>query len=108
MSKQGLKIRLKVILALLGEIIWRSFGLFLKYLPAGVLLGAGSTVATGDKMMFLLGLIVAFIPALLEAYAEIGEEIAETGVATKAGVNRGFAKAIRLIESKERELKQKK
>jgi hypothetical protein len=100
-------IRVRIVLTILGEIVWRSFGLFLKYLPAGVLLGAGGTVATGDKLMFLLGLLVAFIPALLEAYAEIGEEIARTAKVTKTGISRGFNKAIRILEEQAKEAKGK-
>lgn len=100
-------IRFRIILTVFGDVLWRSFGLFLKYLPAGVLLGAGGTVVTNDKMMFLVGLVVAFIPALLEAYAEIGEEIARTAKVTKTGINRGFNKAIRILEEQAKEAKNK-
>lgn len=94
-------------LLLFAEIIWRSFGLFLKYLPVGLLAGGIMAFATKDVWTSLLGLVVAWVPALSEAYGEIGEEIAVTGRATKAGVNKGFRKAVRIIEAKEKELKEK-
>lgn len=108
MSKQALKTRLSVILSLVGEILWRSFGLFLKYLPAGFVIGLGLVVATDNFWTLALGVFSAFIPALLEAYAEIGEEIARTAKATRTGISRGFNKAVRIIEAKEQELKEKK
>ena len=63
--------------------------------------------ATKDVLISLLGLVVAWVPALTEAYGEIGEEIAVTGRATRVGVNKGFRKAVRIIEAKEKELKNK-
>lgn len=102
------KTRLKAVIIVVAEILWRSFGLALKFLPVGLGLGGVLAAATADVAMVFWGALGAWLPALFEAYGEIGEEIATTAKVTKAGINRGFAKAVKIIEKQEKELAEKK
>ncbi len=99
--------RLKAIAKVLFEIIWRSFGLLLKFLPAGLAIGGVLVATTGDVKMILWGALSSWLPALFAAYAEIGEEIARTAKVTKSGINRGFAKGVQIIEQAEKEIAEK-
>jgi hypothetical protein len=101
------KSRATAIVLVIAEILWRSFGLFMKYLPTGLIIGLVATTATQNYWLLFISILGSFIPALLEAYSEIGEEIARTAKVTDFGINRGFNKAIRLIEDKEKEVKDK-
>lgn len=108
MAKGRAKLRAMAILALLGEVIWRSFGLLLKFLPAGLALGGILVATTGEVAMILYGALGSWLPALFAAYAEIGEEIATTAKVTSAGINRGFRKGVEIIEKVEKDLADKK
>lgn len=105
MSK--LTLRTKAILLVIGEILWRSFGLLMKFLPAGLAIGGVLVATTGDVKMILWGALSSWLPALFAAYAEIGEEIARTAKVTKSGINRGFAKGVQIIEQAEKEIAEK-
>lgn len=99
--------RLKLAFSLIGEVLWRSFGLYVKYLKVGVVLGGAGTAFTGDVRVFFISLVAAFVPALLEAYSEIGEEIARTGKSTRPGIERSFNKAVDLLEKQEKQAENK-
>lgn len=94
--------RISLILSRLGEILWRSFGLYVKYLRMGVVLGGAGAGITGDIKVFFLSLVAAFIPALIEAWSEIGEEIARDAKVTKSGINKAFNKAADSIDKQEK------
>jgi hypothetical protein len=68
------------------------------YLPLG--LGAGSAVSlfTARVTDALVGGIVAWLTAVLRAFAEIGKEIALTARVTDASIVRGFAIAVEQAE----------
>lgn len=108
MSRAAAKLRARAILSVLGEILWRSFGLFLKYLPAGFIAGIAAWALSKDIWLLAISIGASFVPALFEAWSEIGEEIARTAKVTQTGINRGFAKAIKLIEQTEKDLAEKK
>jgi hypothetical protein len=99
--------RLRAVATVLFEIVWRSFGLLLKFLPAGLAIGGVLVATTGDVKMILWGALSSWLPALFAAYAEIGEEIARTAKVTKSGINRGFAKGVQIIEQAEKEIAEK-
>jgi hypothetical protein len=99
--------RLRAVAIVVFEIIWRSFGLLLKFLPAGLAIGGVLVATTGDVKMILWGALSSWLPALFAAYAEIGEEIARTAKVTKSGINRGFAKGVQIIEKAEKEIAEK-
>jgi hypothetical protein len=107
MTKRQAVIRVKAILLVLGEIVWRSFGLLIKFLPAGLAFGGVLAAVTKDTAMVAWGIVGSWLPALFAAYAEIGEEIARTAKVTEAGINRGFAKGVQIIEQTERDLAEK-
>lgn len=108
MSRAASKLRARAILSVLGEILWRSFGLFIKYLPAGFLAGITAVAVSNDYWLLLISIGASFVPALFEAWSEIGEEIARTAKVTEVGINKGFAKAIKIIEQTEKDLAEKK
>lgn len=107
MTKRQATIRIKAIFLVLGEIVWRSFGLLMKFLPAGLAFGGILAATTSDSKMVAWGIVGSWLPALFAAYAEIGEEIARTAKVTGAGINRGFAKGVQIIEQTEKELAEK-
>lgn len=94
--------RLKLILSRFGEILWRSFGLYVKYLKVGIVLGGVGAGISGDVMFMFIALAASFVPALIEAYSEIGEEIARDARVTKAGINKAFNKAADNIDRQEK------
>lgn len=107
MSKKQAALRIKAIFLVLGEIIWRSFGLLMKFLPAGLAFGGILAATTNDPKMVAWGIVGSWLPALFAAYAEIGEEIARTAQVTKDGINRGFAKGVQIIEQTEKDIAEK-
>lgn len=100
--------RIKLVISRLGEILWRSFGLYIKYLKVGVVLGGVGAGISGDVMFMFIALAASFVPALIEAYAEIGEEIARDARVTKAGINKAFNKAADNIDKQEEKAATKK
>lgn len=108
MSKTQIRIRVKAIVTVIGEILWRSFGLALMYLPIGIAAGGVLTAATGDMGALFIGALGGWLGAVLKAWAEIGEEIATTAKVTKGGINRGFRAAVKIIEQQEAEAEAKK
>jgi hypothetical protein len=107
MSKEKAVLRVKAIFLVLGEIIWRSFGLLMKFLPAGLAFGGILAATTSDPKMVAWGIVGSWLPALFAAYTEIGEEIARTAKITTAGINRGFAKGVQIIEQPEKDIAEK-
>jgi len=107
MTRKQATLRVKAIFLVLGEIIWRSFGLLMKFLPAGLAFGGILAATTNDPKMVAWGIVGSWLPALFAAYSEIGEEIARTAKVTQAGINRGFAKGIEIIEQTEKDLAEK-
>lgn len=107
MTKRQVTLRIKAILLVIGEILWRSFGLSLRYLPVGLAAGATITLTTGDTSALVIGALGGWLGALFKAYGEIGEEIARTARVTKAGINRGFRMAVEIIEQQEKEIDNK-
>lgn len=100
--------KVRHVFKILGEILWRSFGLLIKFLPAGLAFGGVLAATTSDVKMVALGAIGAWLPAIFAAYAEIGEEIALTAKVTQAGINKGFRKGVQLVEQAEKDIKEKK
>ncbi len=107
MTRSQVKIRIKVIFSIVGEILWRSFGLYVKYLKYGVVLGGVGAGISGDISLMFWSLLAAFVPAVIDAYSEIGEEIARTNNVTKTGINRAFNKAVDALERQEKEASKK-
>ena len=91
-------LRVRAIFRVIGDICWRSFGLLGMYLPLG--LGAGSAVSMFTQRVSdaLIGGVVAWLTAVLRAFAEIGKEIALTAKVTNASIVRGFAMAVERAE----------
>lgn len=110
MTKQAMGKRIRAIFTVLGDILWRSFGLGLFYIPRGLAVGGGFTMFTGDLVHTLVGASSGWFIALLDAYAEIGKEIALTSQVTSKSINRGFRNAIEQAEEAEaqRDLQEKK
>lgn len=90
--------RIRAILLVLGDILWRSFGLFWVYLGGGGLVGGVAMFVTSDPTNLAVGLLSGWAGAALQAYREIGKEIALTSKVTNAGINRGFRAAVEAIE----------
>lgn len=108
MTRAAVKLRVRAIVSVIGEILWRSFGLLMKFLPVGLGLGGVLAAVTKDSAMVALGILGSWLPALFAAYSEIGEEIARTAKVSEIGINRGFAKGIEIIEQAEKDLAEKK
>lgn len=101
MTKQAVGKRIRAILTVIGEILWRSFGLGLFYVPRGLAVGGGFTMFTGDLMNTVVGASAGWFIALLDAYAEIGKEIALTAKVTSKSINKGFRNAVEQAEEAE-------
>lgn len=99
--------RIKLVLALTGEVLWRSFGLYLKFLKYGFVLGGVGSAIAGDINILFIGLLAAFAPALIEAISEVGEEITRTGKSTKPGINKAFNKAADALDKQEKQAESK-
>ncbi len=99
--------RLKLMFSRLSEILWRLFGLVITYLIVGIVLGGVGAGISGDVMFMFIALAASFVPALIEAYSEIGEEIARDARITKAGINKAFNKAADNIDRQEKKAEEK-
>lgn len=86
--------KFKAVLEVLGEIIWRGFGLFLFILGSAA--GVGSIV-TGDPVT---GILVAWGTLMLGVVGAVGYAIAITGKASKATVAKGVKDAVQKFDEK--------
>jgi hypothetical protein len=78
----------KAILALLGQIVWRSFGLALIAVP----IGAGAGAAWSGS--WVNGALIAFATAFLTVSSVLGVAIASTGKLTTQNVDDAFKTAV--------------
>lgn len=99
--------KIKLIFSTIGEVLWRSFGLYLKFLKFGVVFGGVGSAIAGDIKILFIGLLAAFVPSLIEAVAELGEEITRTGKSTKPGINHAFNKAADALDKQEKKAEEK-
>jgi hypothetical protein len=80
--------RVKQIWAVVAELLWRGFGLFLFILGASAGVGA---VVTGD---WFNGVIIAWSTLMLGVIGAIGYAIATTGSATRSTVAKASQDAV--------------
>jgi len=78
----------KAILSLLGQIVWRSFGLALIAVP----IGAGAGAAWSGS--WVNGALIAFATAFLTVSSVLGVAIASTGKLTTKNVDDAFKTAV--------------
>ena len=86
--------RISEIFAVLGSLIWRSFGVFL-FIVGGAA-GSGAFI-TGNP---LTGILVAWSTLMLGIIGAVGYAIATTGKASKNTVHNATNDAIRKYEEK--------
>ena len=86
--------RLSEVLGVLGELVWRGFGIFLFIVGGSAGMGAW---VTGDPFT---GIIIAWGTLMLGVVGAIGYAIAITGRASKATVAKGVQDAIQKYEEK--------
>lgn len=80
--------RLKQIWAVVAELLWRGFGLFLFILGASAGVGA---VVTGS---WLNGVVIAWATLMLGVIGAIGYAISTTGVVTRSTVAQASQDAV--------------
>lgn len=80
--------RLKQIWAVVAELLWRGFGLFLFILGASAGVGA---VVTGS---WLNGVVIAWATLMLGVIGAIGYAISTTGVVTRSTVAKASQDAV--------------
>ena len=78
---------------IIGEFIWRAFGLFLFVLGAGA--GVGGLM--GDSLM---GILAVFGGAILVAIGWVGYRITITGERSREDVAAGMRRAAEQVETK--------
>jgi hypothetical protein len=78
---------------IIGEFIWRAFGLFLFVLGAGA--GVGGLM--GDSLM---GILAVFGGAILVAIGWVGYRITITGELSREDVAAGMRRAAEQVETK--------
>lgn len=86
--------RIKEILAVVGTLAWRGFGVFL-FIVGGAA-GSGAVI-TGDP---LTGILIAWTTLMLGIVGALGYAIATTGQASKEVVHNATNDAIRKFEEK--------
>ena len=86
--------RIKEILAIVGTLIWRGFGVFLFIIGGAA--GSGAVI-TGDP---LTGILIAWTTLMLGIVGAVGYAIATTGEASKETVHNATNDAIRKFEEK--------
>jgi len=89
--------RIKAVVEVIWEIIWRGFGLLL--FIVGSAAGVGSLV-TGDPFT---GILIAWGTLMLGVIGAIGYAIAITGKASKSTVAKGVRDAVQKFEEKNEE-----
>lgn len=88
MTSKDIKSRVKAVWAVISELLWRGFGLFLFILGASAGTGA---IITGNWMD---GVIIAWATLMLGVIGAIGYAIATTGTASKSTVARATQDAV--------------
>jgi hypothetical protein len=86
--------RIKAVAEVIGEILWRGFGLLLFIIGSAA--GVGSLV-TGDPFT---GILIAWGTLMLGVIGAVGYAIAITGKATKGTVAKGVRDAVQKLEEK--------
>ena len=86
--------RIKEILAIVGTVIWRGFGVFLFIIGGAA--GSGAVI-TGNPVT---GILIAWTTLMLGIVGAIGYAIATTGQASKETVHNATNDAIRKFEEK--------
>jgi hypothetical protein len=86
--------RIKEVVGIVGELLWRGFGILLYIIGASAGTGA---ILTGDPFT---GILIAWGTLMLGIVGAIGYAIATTGQATKATVAKGAKDAIQKAEKK--------
>jgi hypothetical protein len=86
--------RVKEVLGVFWELIWRGFGLFLFIFGSSAGVGA---IATGDP---LIGITIAWGTLMLGVISALGYAIAITGKASRATVAKGVQDAVQKFEEK--------
>jgi hypothetical protein len=80
--------RLKAVVAVLSELVWRGFGIFL------FILGGSAGVGAALTGSWVNGVLVAWGTLMLSVVAAIGYAIATTGSVSRADVAKGANDAI--------------
>lgn len=89
-----LKKRLSEVVAVVGELVWRGFGLFLFILGGAAGTGA---IVTGS---WVDGVLIAWITLMLGVVGAVGYAIATTGSASKETVARATQDAVQKAQDK--------
>jgi hypothetical protein len=84
--------RVKAVVAVLGELAWRGFGIFL------FILGGSAGVGAALTGSWVNGVLVAWGTLMLSVVAAIGYAIATTGTVSRADVAKGANDAIQKAE----------
>jgi hypothetical protein len=87
-----LKEKFDIFLSVVGEILWRGFGIFLFILGGAA--GSGAVI-TGDPMT---GVLIAWVTLMLGVVGAVGYAIATTGRATKKTVSDAANDAVKKFE----------
>jgi len=80
--------RIKAVLEVVSELLWRGFGIFL------FILGGSAGVGAALTGSWINGILVAWGTLMLSVVAALGYAIATTGQATRADVAKGANDAI--------------
>ena len=84
------------ILAVLGSLVWRGFGLFLFILGGSAGVGA---VVSGS---WIMGVIIAWGTLMIGVIGAVGYAIATTGQANQATVQAAVKDAVQKVESEQK------
>jgi TRAP-type C4-dicarboxylate transport system permease small subunit len=87
-----LKEKFDIFLSVVGEVLWRGFGIFLFILGGAA--GSGAVI-TGDPMT---GVLIAWVTLMLGVVGAVGYAIATTGRATKKTVSDAANDAVKKFE----------
>jgi hypothetical protein len=97
MTTKQVRTRISVIVGILGDILWRSFGLAWYVVPTGM--GIGSIPALGTN--WVTGGLIAFGASWVIAARDMGREIAMTSRLSMSDVSNAFKKAVAQQEKAE-------
>jgi TRAP-type C4-dicarboxylate transport system permease small subunit len=86
------KEKFDIFLGVVGEILWRGFGIFLFILGGAA--GSGAVI-TGDPAT---GILIAWVTLMLGVVGAVGYAIATTGRATKKTVSDAANDAVKKFE----------
>ena len=97
MTAKQVKTRIQVIFGILGDILWRSFGLAWYVVPTGM--GVGSIPVLQSN--WITGGLIAFATSFVIAARDMGREITLTSNLSRADVAKAFKKAVAQQEQNE-------